>query len=369
MTEAEWNACTETRPLLTAAWNRLSDRKAKLIACAIARRLGGDLLDPRSLSAIEAAEDFVEGAGTWAEFARIVGEAGPAWEESQPDLGDWRSDRLGAMVAAGLAVWLRAASLPTLLSVWWGRDAALPPDSLRASALVTASADIVRDLIEYPGRRSVCDPAWLGWRDCTLWAMAEAVAEKRRYADMPILADALEEAGCAERALLDHLRGPGPHFPGCWALDCLLDREPREREGWLVLVGRRPPRFWKLAEARSTSARIRQILGPRARFAEARFRVEPLHGSEAIVFRNAVDPAVLREVDAPSLAEYLSGVVTGIRAAFNPPECASFGGVAILLTDLRAHPVDSSHAAFQQAAEQALAIEVVGQWPWINAWD
>jgi len=39
-----------------------------------------------------------------------------------------------------------------------------------------------------------------------------------------VLADALEEAGCAETALLDHLRAPGPHVRGCWALDHILGR-------------------------------------------------------------------------------------------------------------------------------------------------
>jgi hypothetical protein len=40
-----------------------------------------------------------------------------------------------------------------------------------------------------------------------------------------ILADALEDAGCDHAGILTHLRSPGPHAPGCWALDLLLDRE------------------------------------------------------------------------------------------------------------------------------------------------
>jgi hypothetical protein len=40
-----------------------------------------------------------------------------------------------------------------------------------------------------------------------------------------VLADALEEAGCDERAVLDHCRGPGPHVRGCWALDLVLGKE------------------------------------------------------------------------------------------------------------------------------------------------
>src|SRR5262249_34682000 len=58
-----------------------------------------------------------------------------------------------------------------------------------------------------------------------LWRTAEAVAVARgidasaRFDDLPVLADALEEAGCSDANLLAHLRGPGPHARGCWALD------------------------------------------------------------------------------------------------------------------------------------------------------
>jgi hypothetical protein len=39
-----------------------------------------------------------------------------------------------------------------------------------------------------------------------------------------VLADALEEVGCTDAGLLGHLRGPGPHVRGCWAVDLLLGR-------------------------------------------------------------------------------------------------------------------------------------------------
>jgi hypothetical protein len=41
---------------------------------------------------------------------------------------------------------------------------------------------------------------------------------------LPVLADALEEAGCTNADILDHLRGPGPHARGCWAVDLLLGK-------------------------------------------------------------------------------------------------------------------------------------------------
>jgi hypothetical protein len=38
---------------------------------------------------------------------------------------------------------------------------------------------------------------------------------------LALLADALEEAGCSEAAVLEHLRGPGPHVRGCWVVDLI----------------------------------------------------------------------------------------------------------------------------------------------------
>jgi hypothetical protein len=43
-------------------------------------------------------------------------------------------------------------------------------------------------------------------------------------ARLAILADALEESGCTDAAILGHLRVPGPHVRACWAVDALLER-------------------------------------------------------------------------------------------------------------------------------------------------
>lgn len=65
---------------------------------------------------------------------------------------------------------------------------------------------------------------WLAWEDGLILRLAESIYETRDFSRMPILADALEEAGCAEVLFLDHLRGGGPHARGCWALDLILSR-------------------------------------------------------------------------------------------------------------------------------------------------
>jgi hypothetical protein len=74
--------------------------------------------------------------------------------------------------------------------------------------------------------------AWLAWNGGTVRKLAEsAYAEyflperTLEPARLKVLADALEDAGCTERDLLGHLRAPGPHVRGCWALDLVLAKE------------------------------------------------------------------------------------------------------------------------------------------------
>jgi hypothetical protein len=54
--------------------------------------------------------------------------------------------------------------------------------------------------------------------------LASAVYTERAFDRLPVLADALEEAGCVDADILSHLRGAGPHALGCWCLDLLLGK-------------------------------------------------------------------------------------------------------------------------------------------------
>jgi ATP-dependent Clp protease ATP-binding subunit ClpA len=69
------------------------------------------------------------------------------------------------------------------------------------------------------------DPAWLSWNGGTVAKIARVIDEEDRWDDLPILADALEEAGCTNEDILSHCRQPGKHTHGCWVLDLLLSQE------------------------------------------------------------------------------------------------------------------------------------------------
>jgi hypothetical protein len=84
-----------------------------------------------------------------------------------------------------------------------------------------AQADLVRCIVPNPFRPVAFPP---DWRTSTAVALARGMYDARDFAPAPILADALEDAGCADPDVLGHLRGPGPHARGCWVVDEVLGR-------------------------------------------------------------------------------------------------------------------------------------------------
>ena len=62
------------------------------------------------------------------------------------------------------------------------------------------------------------------WRTTVVQGLARAIYDERAFEQMPILADALEEAGYVNQEFLKHCRGPGPHWRGCWALYLILGK-------------------------------------------------------------------------------------------------------------------------------------------------
>jgi hypothetical protein len=117
---------------------------------------------------------------------------------------------------------------------WHGDDTLAPGRILRRVQAVTTKAhltearrvmaDLVRDVTGNPFRKSAIEADWLAWNHGAVKHIAEQIDTSGNFADLPILADALEEAGCTDEELLGHCRADRPHVPGCWALDTVLGR-------------------------------------------------------------------------------------------------------------------------------------------------
>ena len=86
-------------------------------------------------------------------------------------------------------------------------------------------ARLLLEVFGNPFRSRRFDPAWAAWEEGTVVRLAEATYDDRAFERLSVLSDALEEAGCTDAELLSHLRSPGPHERGCWALDLVLGKE------------------------------------------------------------------------------------------------------------------------------------------------
>jgi hypothetical protein len=83
---------------------------------------------------------------------------------------------------------------------------------------------LLRDVFGNPFRRVTVDPPWLTWNDGTVVKLAQGIYDERSFDRLPVMADALEEAGCHNADILGHCRQPGPHVRGCWIVDLLTGR-------------------------------------------------------------------------------------------------------------------------------------------------
>jgi hypothetical protein len=84
-----------------------------------------------------------------------------------------------------------------------------------------AQAPLLRCIVGNPFRPVSIDPSWL---TSTVVALVHGIYDDRAFDRLPILADALEDAGCDHPDILGHCRGVGPHARGCWVVDLVLGK-------------------------------------------------------------------------------------------------------------------------------------------------
>lgn len=83
-------------------------------------------------------------------------------------------------------------------------------------------AVLVRDIFGNPFRPVAFDPSW---RTSDVVALAQGIYDDRAFNRMPILADALQDAGCTNDDILTHCRDTNtPHARGCWVVDLVLGK-------------------------------------------------------------------------------------------------------------------------------------------------
>ena len=86
-------------------------------------------------------------------------------------------------------------------------------------------SDLLRCIFGTLFRPVVLNPLWLAWNDGAIQKMAHVIYADRTFDRLPLLADALEDAGCTDSAILGHCRDGGEHVRGCWVVDLLLGKQ------------------------------------------------------------------------------------------------------------------------------------------------
>jgi hypothetical protein len=235
MNEAKWLSWTHPDVMVEHLiganfrhrFGRGRDRKLLLLSCACCRRIWHLLADERTRKAVELCErqcdqpiDNVLLKTAIDEVTAVHSSAQTRWEKAA-----CRAAEATVEAATNVTSWacsaLRAARFAC-------RHRATADGSDPRQVELRARQDqyhIIRDLFGNPFRPVTLDSSWLTWRDGAVLKMAQAIYEERTFDDLPILADALADAGCSEPNILHHCREGGEHVPGCWVLDLLLGKE------------------------------------------------------------------------------------------------------------------------------------------------
>jgi hypothetical protein len=237
MNQKQWVNCTDPEKLLKFLRGKASDRKLRLLACACVRRVW-EILTPKSRAALEASERYADKAAGRRELTAARRDAiveadrmaAAADATMNPNEGQWDPEEAAA-AQANAAEATRLCLVPVADTdlvgqvtrsmfyalVQWHDSPGGDPDQ--------AHCDLLREVFGNPFRIPVIERPWLKWNDGTVPRLAQAVYDERNFDLLPVLADALEDAGCAEAAILDHLRDLRPHVRGCWMVDLLLNKK------------------------------------------------------------------------------------------------------------------------------------------------
>jgi hypothetical protein len=196
MDEQQWLSCSDPMAMLEFLQNsgKASARKLRLFAIACSRRLWARLEDI-ARAAVDVAEAYADGLTGTEEL---------------------RASRLACKSAGDSAAWYAAASSPYVAA----RNAALSAQAGSPPAERAVQVSLLRDIFGNPFRAAHVDSRWL---TADVVYLARAIYEESAFERMPVLANALVNAGCSSEETLGHCRQEG-HVRGCWLVDGLFGK-------------------------------------------------------------------------------------------------------------------------------------------------
>jgi hypothetical protein len=264
LTEAQWLSHDDAGDLLLdVVMYHPAERKSRLYVCACARLLWSFMNDEHSRKAVEIAEMHIEGQVTLQEIQTAIAGAEQAYEAERDrnrgnwfqrafrrgDSGPWKkltvnypsgrtrellsraewseTPQLVAALAAAMAVADPSLNVDGFGPASRFNDWKVPHNLIKHSEChkeLGNAVALVHCVFGNPFRPIAIDPDWLAWHDGTVPKLAQSIYDDRRFDLLPILADALQEAGCTNNEILQHCHSPGPHVRGCWVVDLLLGK-------------------------------------------------------------------------------------------------------------------------------------------------
>jgi hypothetical protein len=248
MTEAVWLTCTNPDPMFRYLEKtpHTAQRKSRLVAVACCRRLSYWLADPVFEAALDVIERFADGLASQAELvavdrdvvasvdrlemaednpettnaAHAFYQAAQAVEEAAYDDPDspYAYRMTDVVLRTAYAAGYAATAGPRKGDGQDRQGYSKQAESAERQSL----AKLVREVFGNPFRPVAFNPAW---RTSTVVALAKGMYGSRDFSAMPILADALQDAGCDSDDILDHCRDANAtHVRGCWVVDLVLGK-------------------------------------------------------------------------------------------------------------------------------------------------
>jgi len=249
VTEQEWLACTDPEQMLEFLRGKVSDRKLRLFAVACCRRIEHLFVDRHQRESLDIAERHADGFATDEELESARNANDVELSAHPGQLAEHAAKKAAFFVAIDDAYWAaierRNAAYAVIFQAdpepleWWREPSSdehgrrLTPFTEgdlwlnaagRAAAIAeaTVQCELLREIFGNPFKLVSVDPAWL---TTNVVLLAQAIYDDRAFDRMPIVSDALEDAGCTNPEILNHCRGLGPHVRGCWVVDLLLGKE------------------------------------------------------------------------------------------------------------------------------------------------
>jgi hypothetical protein len=221
MDEQGWATSSDVQAMLAVIAHTATDRKLRLFSCGCCRQVW-QLVGERSHFVVEFMESFADGGlpdelrQAESAYARREEE----WIFHNYDRDEENPKYLAACSVADLVEQnpFKGAEIVSWV-VSHAKERQIGNTSENGD--LQSNAPIVREIFGNPFRPVSIDPRWL---TASVLDLARAIYDERAFERMPVLADALQDAGCSNDDIINHCRGTGPHVRGCWVVDLVLGK-------------------------------------------------------------------------------------------------------------------------------------------------